>query len=1114
MSDRTSYVTSVNPEQAKSKKFPADFLNSQNSEIIFIEASPELMQNLQKLSQKEIENELNGGKWILKYKAVDKKKRPVPSTFPESVKVLRQFPSDPLEKLPRLPSQAPEFIPTKRLTQERMDSLELEKNENLRDEEIKLLKHVLVLNDRSIAFAEEERGTFRRDYFSDYKMPVVEHTPWREKNIPLPAGFQAEIMRLLKEKIAAGVYEYSQSSYRSRWFCVPKKNGELRIVHDLQTLNSVSVMDAGVPPILEEFVEAFAGRAVYSVLDMYWGFYARIVDPKSRDMTSFQSPLGPLRISSLPMGYTNSPAEFQACMTFILQDEIPEKAGVFIDDIPIKGPSVEYLGKDGQPEVISGNPGIRRFIWEHIQDLHRILWRIGESGGTVSGKKMQLCQKEAIIVGHKCTREGRVPTEGRAEKIQKWPHPKNLKDVRGFLGLCGTVRIWLQNYSQTARPLVKLTKKDVEFHWEQEQEDAFNTLKELVSSIPAIRPIDYYSERQVFLSVDTSLHGIGFVLSQEDEKGRHVPARYGSLPITETESRYSQAKLELYGLFRALTHYTHYLVGVKKLVVEVDASYIKGMLNNPSNTRDKALNRWIAGILLHQFKLVHVPAAKHKAPDALSRRGYREDEPEADPDPDGWLDDVALMVYPEKEEPPRTAYIGVVSSLEGHDKELEEILRFLVTLKPPKFATAKLLKSFLAKAGRFFATENGMYRKRKDVPPQKVIFGDGNRQRIMDEFHEKAGHRGEWAVQDALKLRFYWPKMRQDVQYHVASCHTCQGRSTKKMHLPIQTTLPNLLFTKVYLDIMKMPEAGGKKWIVACREDLSGVCEAKALAKDNARSIAQFFKEQILYRYGAIPEVVTDNGPSLAGEFAKLAKEFNVKQIRISPYNSTANGVVERGHFNIREILTKACDGDLSQWPKYLQAAVFADRITTRRATGYSPFFLLHGVHPMLPCDLSEATFLSTLFTKDMSTEDLLAARVQQLAKMPQDLAHARKILKQSRFQSSQAFKKKFGRRLIMQVHEPGTLVLVRNVPMENTMSINRKTTCRYMGPYLVVKQTKGKSYKLKELDGTKLKTPVAAFRLIPYLKREDLGKWKRRMELQKMIASRKHPNEERSDPE
>ena len=135
--------------------------------------------------------------------------------------------------------------------------------------------------------------------------------------------------------------------------------------------------------------------------------------------------------------------------------------------------------------------------------------------------------------------------------------------------------------------------------------------------------------------------------------------------------------------------------------------------------------------------------------------------------------------------------------------------------------------------------------------------------------------------------------MRQDIKYHVTSCHTCQVQNTKKMHLLINTTLPSFLF----------------------QEDISGVCEGRALAKDSAQSIALFFKEQILYHYGAISEVVTDNGPSLVGEFAKLAQEFNVKQIKISPYNSPANGVVEQGHYNIREALVKACNRDLSTWP-------------------------------------------------------------------------------------------------------------------------------------------------------------------------------------------------------
>ena len=81
---------------------------------------------------------------------------------------------------------------------------------------------------------------------------------------------------------------------------------------------------------------------------------------------------------------------------------------------------------------------------------------------------------------------------------------------------------------------------------------------------------------------------------------------------------YGQSKLELYGLFRALKHFTLYLVGVPKLIVEVDASCIKGMLNNPDSKLSSPMNRWIQGLLSFPFKLVHIPGKQHKAPDALS----------------------------------------------------------------------------------------------------------------------------------------------------------------------------------------------------------------------------------------------------------------------------------------------------------------------------------------------------------------------------------------------------------------------------------------------------------------------------------------------------------------
>ena len=422
-----------------------------------------------------------------------------------------------------------------------------------------------------------------------------------------------------------------------------KKNGKLRIVHALQPLNRVTIRETVLPPNLDDFVEPFAGHQCYSVFDLYWGFDARKVHPTSRDLTAFLTPLGLLRITSLPMGFTNSPAEFQACMAFILQDEIPTKANIFIDDLPIKGPITQYLDPKRKPEVLPENPGIRRFMWEHAQDVHRILQRVEHAGGTFAPTKVQLAQPEALIVGQKCTQKGRLPDDQKVEKILKWPPLKTVRDVRGFLGLCGTVRIWIKDYSAIARPLTELVRKEIEFEWDNRREAAFQKLKIAVTSPPALRPINYGSDQPVILSVDSSKIAVGFILSQLDEQGRKRSARYGSIPMNERESRYSQPKLELYGLFRALRAYRLYLVGIKRLQVEVDAKYIKGMLNEPDLQPNATINRWIQGILLFDFELIHVPATKFKGPDALSRKEQTpEDLANAESD-DEWLDHIALQ---------------------------------------------------------------------------------------------------------------------------------------------------------------------------------------------------------------------------------------------------------------------------------------------------------------------------------------------------------------------------------------------------------------------------------------------------------------------------------------
>jgi hypothetical protein len=243
-----------------------------------------------------------------------------------------------------------------------------------------------------------------------------------------------------------------------------KKNGKLRMVFDLQQLNSVTIRDAGLPPILDSFVEPFAGSQCYTSFDIRSGFDARIVHLDSRDMTAISTPLGLLRLTCLPQGFTNSPAEFQKCMQFILQDEIPHTANIFIDDLPIKGPITQYLDENGKPETLKENPGIRRFIWEHACDVHRIMHKIKLAGVTFEPSKSQICKPEIVIVSHKCTPEGRLPEDDKVEKILNWPIPTNTKEIRGFLGLCGTVRIWIKDFSLLTCPLVAYTKKELNIY--------------------------------------------------------------------------------------------------------------------------------------------------------------------------------------------------------------------------------------------------------------------------------------------------------------------------------------------------------------------------------------------------------------------------------------------------------------------------------------------------------------------------------------------------------------------------------------------------------------------------------------------------------------------------
>lgn len=144
-----------------------------------------------------------------------------------------------------------------------------------------------------------------------------------------------------------------------------------------------------------------------------------------------------------------------------------------------------------------------------------------------------------------------------------------------------------------------------------------NELKDLVKNFPYIYALDYTSNNKVILGIDTLHITVGYILQQVGDDLKHYPSHFGSIILNECESQYFQAKLESFGLFRALKDVRIWIIGVRNLIIEVDMKYIKGMINNPNVQPSVAINCWISAILLFGLPLKHIPGKDH-GPDSLS----------------------------------------------------------------------------------------------------------------------------------------------------------------------------------------------------------------------------------------------------------------------------------------------------------------------------------------------------------------------------------------------------------------------------------------------------------------------------------------------------------------
>lgn len=251
--------------------------------------------------------------------------------------------------------------------------------------------------------------------------------------------------------------------------------------------------------------------------------------------------------------------------------------------------------------------------------------------------------------------------------------------------------------------------------------------------------------------------------------------------------------------------------------------------------------------------------------------------------------------------------------------------------------------------------------------------------------------------------------------------------------------------------------------------------EGKASKKKDALAWKTFLLS-IIFRFGCIPVFICDGGSEFKGAARMILEEYGIAVIISSPYNPPGNGIAERDGQTLKNAILKACGDQPRRWPLYVDPGLLAVRVTTSRATGFTPYFLTYGQHALFPFDISDRTWFLLDWDDVYSTEDLLSLRMKQLARREEDIGTAVQHLEESRRRAAEDANRANAHRMRDEELLPGMWVLVHETWLD--AQHGHKAAVRWAGPFVIHQRHPSGSYALRELDGTVLKEAVAASRL------------------------------------
>ncbi|GFY32406.1 retrovirus-related Pol polyprotein from transposon 17.6 [Trichonephila clavipes] len=407
-----------------------------------------------------------------------------------------------------------------------------------------------------------------------------------------------EVQKMLDE----GIVQPSESPWSSPIVLVRKKDGSWRFCVDYRKLNSVTKKDVYPLPRIDDTLDCLKGAMFFSSMDLRSGYWQIEIDEADREKTAFITPEGLYEFKVMPFGLCNAPATFERMMDNLLRHFKLTMCLCYLDDIIVFSETFE----------------------DHLIRLRLVLKCLQEAGLKLNSKKCLFAAQEVKILGHLVSSNGVRSDPDKIKAVRNFPTPKNIHDIRSFLGLCSYFRRFIKGFCYLAEPLQSLLKSGVEFLWGPEEVEAFNSLKKALTSDPVLGMYDERASTEIH--TDLSGYGIGAVLVQIQNNVEKVIA-YASRTLTKAEKNYSTTERECLAIVWATNKFRPCIFG-KHFTVVTDHHSLCWLMNlkDPSGR----LARWALRLQEHDFDVKYKTGKKHSDADALSRNPVEEETETSD----------------------------------------------------------------------------------------------------------------------------------------------------------------------------------------------------------------------------------------------------------------------------------------------------------------------------------------------------------------------------------------------------------------------------------------------------------------------------------------------------